>query len=196
MALIIVCSHPIRFAYLQGKHFVIHIGLLIGLMTFYPLFSMLLMRALKIIDSIELEDRKMRFIPMIAVATFWLLAFLMYMPNGKTVFSSNIVLSNMILGSVIAVFLAFFFNALQKISFHTIGMGGLVGMLLQIIPTAKVNLVGFFIAAIILAGVVGSARLYLDAHTKSEVYGGFLIGFFAQFIAYTMYDKITMILPF
>jgi membrane-associated phospholipid phosphatase len=34
-----------------------------------------------------------------------------------------------------------------------------------------------------LAGLVGSSRLYLKAHQPMQVYGGFIIGIIAQFIA-------------
>jgi membrane-associated phospholipid phosphatase len=34
----------------------------------------------------------------------------------------------------------------------------------------------------LVAGILGSSRLTLDAHTKSQVYVGFLVGFFVEII--------------
>jgi membrane-associated phospholipid phosphatase len=41
----------------------------------------------------------------------------------------------------------------------------------------------FFLFFVFLAGLVGSSRLYLKAHQPMQVYGGFIIGIIAQFIA-------------
>jgi membrane-associated phospholipid phosphatase len=40
-----------------------------------------------------------------------------------------------------------------------------------------------FLFFVLLAGLVGSSRLYLKAHQPMQVYGGFIIGIIAQFIA-------------
>jgi membrane-associated phospholipid phosphatase len=39
------------------------------------------------------------------------------------------------------------------------------------------------ILAVIAAGLVGSSRLILGAHEPNEIYGGYAIGFLAQFVA-------------
>jgi len=36
---------------------------------------------------------------------------------------------------------------------------------------------------IVLAGLVGTARMLLGAHTPPELYGGYMVGFLTQFIA-------------
>jgi membrane-associated phospholipid phosphatase len=36
-----------------------------------------------------------------------------------------------------------------------------------------------------LAGIVASARLYLDAHRPAEVYGGLLVGFIICWLGFT-----------
>jgi membrane-associated phospholipid phosphatase len=38
-------------------------------------------------------------------------------------------------------------------------------------------------AILLLAGVIGTARLYLKAHSLPEVLNGYLIGFAAQMLA-------------
>lgn len=36
---------------------------------------------------------------------------------------------------------------------------------------------------LLMAGLVGTARLILDAHQPFDIYGGYLVGFSSQFIA-------------
>jgi membrane-associated phospholipid phosphatase len=37
--------------------------------------------------------------------------------------------------------------------------------------------------AIIIAGLVGSSSLILRAHEPADIYGGYVVGFLAQFVA-------------
>ena len=103
-----------------------------------------------------------------------------------------------VLGATIALFMAFFINIFSKISTHTAGMGGLIGMVVITMLlysydsfTVNTNLFGAFemtmntvlMIVILLAGMVGTARLILDAHTNKELYMGFFVGIFSQFVA-------------
>jgi membrane-associated phospholipid phosphatase len=40
-----------------------------------------------------------------------------------------------------------------------------------------------FLIALLLAGLTGTSRLYLKAHTPAQVYAGYFIGILTQFIA-------------
>jgi membrane-associated phospholipid phosphatase len=106
--------------------------------------------------------------------------------------------SRAILGASIGLFLAFFINIFDKISSHTVGIGGILGFILVFLFQHKeaglliqgvndviylIPLSLFFLFFVFLAGLVGSSRLYLKAHQPMQVYGGFIIGIIAQFIA-------------
>lgn len=186
MGLILIYTNPIRFAKVPSLIILVLAILTIG----FPLFSVLLMKWLGFIDSIEMKDKKERFIPMIAIATFLLWAYFMFRPGTNTLTSSDPLLGNMLLGCVVAIFIAFPFYSVLKVSFHTIGMGGLAGMLFNMMPYTDFNTIGILISAILVAGFVGAARLYLNAHTEREVYYGYVIGFFGQFFAYNIFDKV------
>jgi membrane-associated phospholipid phosphatase len=186
MGAIIIMSNPVRFAKVPYLLMLMLAILTIG----FPLIAVLLMKWLDLIESFEMKGSKERFIPMIAVATFLLWAYFMFKPGTNTITSSDTLLSNMILGSIAALFIAFPFYSVQKISFHTMGMGGLMGMLINIIPHTSYNLLWLLLLSMIISGLVGSARLYLGAHTNREVFAGYLIGFFGQFFAYNMFQKI------
>jgi len=190
LAFIIVEFNPNHFLNLHGKHYTIVLSMVAILMVGFPLFSLAIMKGLGMISSFVMKDVKERFIPMIAVATFYLWAFMMFKPDSKTVFAVDPLLSNMILGSVVAIFLAFFFNSFYKISLHAIGVGAMMSVVMSIMPYASYNMIYVLLATILIAGIVTTARLYLKEHTTKEVYMGFLAGYFAQFFAYQIWGNI------
>lgn len=168
--------------------------LVFGMSVFFPLVSTLALRASGLIKSIRFQNAQDRIGPMIATIIFFVWLFLNYRQFnvGPEEYSATI------LGSTIALSASFLINNFSKISLHSVGMGGLVGaigvyrvtipsqsydlsfgdMVLQISPNI------FLGVAIILAGLVGSSRLFLGEHRPSDVYGGYLIGFIAQVVAY------------
>lgn len=190
LAFIIVEYNPNQFTTLYGKHYINIMSMIAILMVGYPLITLLIMKGLGMIKDFNMRDVKDRFIPMIAVATFYLWTFMMYRPNSNTVYDAGPLLANMILGSVIAIFLAFFFNAFYKISLHAIGAGALVSVIMNIMPNASYNMTLIFIASIIIAGAVATSRLYLKEHSQKEVFMGLLAGYFAQFFAYQVLGKV------
>jgi membrane-associated phospholipid phosphatase len=81
-----------------------------------------------------------------------------------------------------SVFLTLLFSLRWKISAHAVGMGGALGILLLLNKLLPENQMLYLLpAAILLAGLVLSARLALEAHTPGEVYSGFLLGFAVSF---------------
>jgi membrane-associated phospholipid phosphatase len=70
-----------------------------------------------------------------------------------------------------------------KISMHTTGSGGMIAMMLILTPYTEYNALWFIVAAILIAGCVGAARLALKAHSEREVYYGYLSGFFSFMVA-------------
>jgi membrane-associated phospholipid phosphatase len=82
----------------------------------------------------------------------------------------------------LSVFLTFLFSFRWKISAHAVGVGGALGILFLLNKLLPENqLLYIIVVAIILTGLVLSARLALDAHSPAEVYSGFLLGFSLSF---------------
>jgi len=168
---------------------------LIFLSTFMmPAFSVLMMKFLGMVESLELKSNQERIGPYIITGVFYLWIFINFKNNTRI----PLAYTSFVLGSTIALFIAFFINIFSKISAHAVGMGGLTGMIAITMLlfnydsfTVEVPLLGIlqlsmncvFMAVIVLAGSVGTARLLLKAHEPKDLYGGFLVGFSAQFIA-------------
>ncbi len=64
-----------------------------------------------------------------------------------------------------------------KISAHSAAIGGLVGGFFGLSFRLQENPLFMLISLVLIAGMVGSARLILGKHTSTQVYAGFLIGF-------------------
>jgi membrane-associated phospholipid phosphatase len=74
--------------------------------------------------------------------------------------------------------ITFFF----KISAHTTGTAGVLGCLIAIhLKYIDSMLFWPIVVALVLHGIVSSARLYLNTHDPKEVYLGAVLGFVVNF---------------
>jgi hypothetical protein len=158
-----------------------------------PMVSVLLMVALNMVNSVMMEEKTERIGPLLLVMVlyFWVYYNLSNSNDVPTIFST------FLLGVVIALALTFVINVLDKISLHTVGMGGLVGMLMITmglfgangieIGGYTVGLGVLLIIGVVIAGMVGTARLALGAHDNVQIYAGYLVGFLAQIVALKFY---------
>ena len=63
------------------------------------------------------------------------------------------------------------------------GVGGMIGLIAYISSAYFVDLFSYWVAAVLAAGLLGSARLILLAHSKSELLSGLLCGLFGMLIS-------------
>ena len=161
---------------------------------FIPAFAALLLKQLDFIKSLQMEDKMERTAPYIITGVIYLWMFRNFLDNPRIPTAYTI----FVLGSTIGLFMAFFINIFSKISAHAVGMGGLVGMVvislyhysydnlvvdLVSLGLFQVSMNTLLMVVIVLAGLVGTARLLLRAHEPVDVYGGYLVGFATQFVA-------------
>lgn len=69
-----------------------------------------------------------------------------------------------------------------KISNHMAGLGGVAGMVLAISLHWMLNLGWLLAILFMIAGIAGYARLRMGHHTPAQVYYGYLLGFFINFL--------------
>lgn len=167
----------------------------IFLTTFFiPGFAVLMLTFIGLAKSMELPEKEDRIAPYIITGIFYLWMFRNFLDNPDIPSS----FSRAILGSSIGLFLAFFINIFDKISAHTVGIGGILGFILLFLFqqgntvlfsqgfTENIYLIPMslvFLITILIAGLTGSSRLYLKAHSPAQVYAGYFIGILTQFIA-------------
>jgi len=152
--------------------------ILVGASTFLiPLLISLLLLNRKLINSLEMETQKERVIPYSITIAFYLST--LYMLKQAPI---PVIIFNFLVGATLSIIVAFVINIRWKISAHMIGIGGLVGALLCLSILLEIYITPFFILSLLVAGLVGSARLILKAHTPSQVYAGFAIGVICQIV--------------
>lgn len=145
----------------------------------FPLITVLLLRALKFIDSIELHSRKDRIIPYIASGIFFFWAY--------NVFREQPQYSSLIKTFLLGIFLAssggLIANIYFKVSMHAIGMGGWLGFFLMMFVNNSMQMTWPLAFVILFTGIVCTARLMISSHKPSDLVGGLLIGIVTQLIS-------------
>ena len=144
-----------------------------------PLLIIFLLYRLKIVKSFYLESKEERIYPLLTVAVLYYLSY--YMLKS---FSVSFIFSYYMLGSTFLTVLAMIISFYRKISLHMIGIGGIFGLLMGLSLNLKIDLTYFVIAAIILAGLLGFARIQSNSHKPSEIYSGFLMGAAVLFLLF------------
>ena len=83
-----------------------------------------------------------------------------------------------IIGATLLNILIMGINFFWKISSHTASIGALAGMMLGLSYFLGTFYFQLIAMTLLMAGLIGFARLKLQAHTPAQVYAGFLLGFF------------------
>jgi hypothetical protein len=161
-----------------------------------PGFGVALMKPLGFIQSLEMESKQERIGPYIITGIFYLWLF-------KNLFSGAqipVLYSVCVLGATVGLFFAFFANIFTKISAHATGMGGLVAMVLltsiewrglgMALPlfggSLQISMMVLLAFTVLFAGLIGTARLALQAHVPVDLYRGYAAGFAAVMLAHLL----------
>ncbi len=171
----------------------------LALTVMFPLLGISLMRMQGLISSLQMKTKKERIGPLIVIAIFYLW---LYVNIRKNTLVPDMI-TFFVLGSVISIFLGLFINSFSKISLHCMGAGGFLAGFLYIyqtfvFPTFDVHLPQWdvvlrisndliLLITLIVTGLVGTARLLLNAHQKDEIYDGYVVGILSQMIAIQIY---------
>ena len=155
------------------------IVLVVWLTTFaIPALSLALLKFTGNISSLKLQNRKERLLPFFYITIFY--GFTAYYFTRQMLVTS--ITSGIFILTAIMILAAAIITFFWKISVHSLSMGGVTGILFVItamVPESPINYL--FFAAIIISGLVLSARLKLQAHTPAQVYSGFVLGLFVSF---------------
>jgi hypothetical protein len=147
-----------------------------------PLLILILFKKLKLIKSFNANSIQERKLPVaMMIVLFYLLGNII---AGISNMRDICLLFYATSAALILLYILFTFRL--KTSIHLLSLG---------ISTSFFLLLGFIysysfptvvIINILLAGLVANARLYLKAHTATEVYLGFFSGFISPFIIYSL----------
>lgn len=159
-----------------------------------PAVAIFLMRKLDLISSLDMRNKQDRIGPFIVTGIFYLWVFQNVLRNNDMPTAFLIA----VLGTTMGLFLCFLINLFFKISLHATGIGGYIGMVLIImwlysygtfdmwlpfIGSCSVSINLVLVVSMLAAGLIGTARLGLGAHTSRELYAGFALGIICQYVA-------------
>ncbi len=160
------------------------VGYIFLITVIIPLISILLAKFFNIIKSYDFNSPNDRIVT-ITIYTFCLFISLNI--------ASRIPLDNYIILFLGVSSVTSLFSLLTcliknfKISLHMIGIGGITGLLFCLSLVSIVDFTILIFISVLLSGLIGTARLYLQKHNSIEVYGGYSLGFLAMFISYYFY---------
>lgn len=148
---------------------------------FFPLLGVALLKALGFIKSIQMEDRKDRLLSLIVIMIFyfWTNHVFKNMPGG-----SPFIIRALLLGSFWGIVAIFMVSIFFKISMHTTAAGGMIGIMIILLFINPINMAVPLFAGIFLAGLIGTSRLLLNAHTPLEIWAGYALGIVVELAAY------------
>lgn len=136
-----------------------------------PVVTIFLFRKINGFDIQELTERKKRYVPILLTIISYVFCLLMMRKLNIPWYMTGIILTALIV-SVICMIV----NLKWKLSEHMAGMGGVIGGLVSFSALFGYNPVAWLCVFILIAGVLGSARILLGHHTLGEVLGGFTVG--------------------
>ncbi len=193
--LFLMWANPYLFGFSGDKAEGLVVISIVSISVLFPMISILMMKALGLISTLEMKDKNERIGPLIVTGLFYMWLYVNIRNND----SIPAALSFFVLGCTISVFLALIINSFTKISLHTIAAGGLATGMMYIlfhftyghldvaIPVLQTQfrMSDRLVLIIIMftAGAVGASRLYLKAHKENEIYGGYVVGILSQLIA-------------
>ena len=136
----------------------------------------------KITSTIKLSSRQERIIPLMITSIVFYICFMLFKIKG-----APHLIQYFLLASTLAVFSDLLITLRWHISAHMIGTGGIIGLLLTLALFYRIEILGYLMIAVILAGLISFSRLSLDAHTPKQVYSGFLLGLLETFLVIRFY---------
>jgi membrane-associated phospholipid phosphatase len=154
----------------QGVYLLVVLYVFLGT---YILPSLLILAfwKLKLVDSIHLANAKERRYP-------YLLSALFFYMTAQTVRNFPIpdIVPKYLLSGVLLLGLSLILLRFSKISAHMAGLGGLLGLSLYLSYAFYIQLLPVIAIILVVAGLIGTARLILNAHSSEQVYAGFTLG--------------------
>jgi len=140
--------------------------------SFFPLVTVLLAKGLGFLQSIHLRTQKERIIPYIAsnIYYFWMC----YVLRHQQEFPKEAVCLSM------AIFIAssagLMANIYMKVSMHAMAMGIMVAFVGMMALGEASNYTIYLSIALLVAGMVCTARMIVSDHTPAQIYTGLIIG--------------------
>lgn len=165
----------LRIMPMMYKLFVLGIVYCFTILT--PTITIFLFRKINGFARQELGERKKRYMPILLTIISYIFCLMMMYKLNIPWYMTGIIWVALIVSVACIVV-----NLKWKLSEHMAGMGGVIGGLVSFSALFGYNPVAWLCLFILIAGVLGSARIILGHHTLGEVISGFAVGFVCSLV--------------
>lgn len=136
-----------------------------------PVLTIFIFKKINGFSAQELGERKKRYMPFFLTIISYVFCLLMMNRLNIPWYMSGIILS-----ALIVMMICIVVNLKWKLSEHMAGAGAVIGGLVAFSALFGYNPVWWLCLFILVAGMLGTARIILGHHTLGEVMGGFAVG--------------------
>ncbi len=155
------------------------IGMVFATTFVFPAIFLLVLYWRGFVKTLHMESREERVMPFIVTIVFY---YLTYYLLKKLQISP--VFYYFLIGTTLTAVISLLINFFWKISIHMVGIGGFLGAFLGLSIVLMLDIPFILMLIILVAGLVGFARLKLNAHTPAQVYAGFFAGTLIMFLMF------------
>ena len=160
---------------------ILYKGIVLGIVYCFtiltPTITIFLFRKINGFARQELSERKKRYVPILLTIISYVFCLLMMRKLNIPWYMTGIIFVSLVI-SIICILV----NLKWKLSEHMAGMGGIIGELVSFSALFSYNPVVWLCLFILIAGILGSARIVLGHHTLGEVLSGFVVGLVCSFL--------------
>ena len=160
---------------------ILYKGIVLGIVYCFtiltPTITIFLFRKINGFARQELSERKKRYVPILLTIISYVFCLLMMRKLNIHWYMTGIIFVSLVI-SIICILV----NLKWKLSEHMAGMGGIIGGLVSFSALFSYNPVVWLCLFILIAGILGSARIVLGHHTLGEVLSGFVVGLVCSFL--------------
>lgn len=143
-----------------------------------PVLSLAVLRSLGRLSDFRVDERRERFLPLIVGTLCYVLCAVTIAKIPSAVF-----LRKFMLAAACCEAMCLVVSLRWKISLHLTGMGAAVALLVVMNVVGVGTMLVPLAVAVLLAGALASARLYLGCHNGAQVLAGFGGGFVVSLLA-------------
>ena len=160
---------------------ILYKGIVLGIVYCFtiltPTITIFLFRKINGFARQELSERKKRYVPILLTIISYVFCLLMMRKLNIPWYMTGIIFVSLVI-SIICILV----NLKWKLSEHMAGMGGIIVGLVSCSALFSYNPVVWLCLFILIAGILGSARIVLGHHTLGEVLSGFVVGLVCSFL--------------
>lgn len=170
--LLVIFSAPTLFGFIpvQVKRALLLIVLVNNILL--PVSMLLYLWYRRLISTLTIDNSDERFLPLAFTTFFYFVTLYIFIRFRIPVFIKSYILSAAIISLVIMLI-----NRKFMISIHGAGAGALLALVIVLSYRMMMPLTIFLLPAVIICGLVLSARLWLGSHSPAEAWWGMALGF-------------------